>query len=101
MRGISDESLKELVNSYEGAHGFSRVFKWLLKHECQELNQWMPIDENTPKDRPIILFNPEDNRGYSGQWRGTLDGSGYWDYDHDNASFDKPTHWMPLPNAPD
>lgn len=52
---------------------------------------YLPIDENTPKDRPIILFNPSDNRGYSGEWRSTTDGSsGYWDYDHDNASCDEP-----------
>lgn len=57
---------------------------------------YLPIDGNTPKDRPIILFNPADNRGYSGQWR-----NGYWDYDHDNASRDEPTHWMDMPPNPE
>lgn len=53
--GISKERLIELyVENYS-----EEVTEELLLSECKELDPWLPIDENTPKDRPILLFYPK------------------------------------------
>lgn len=31
----------------------------LLLSECTELDYWYPINENTPKDRPLLMLWPE------------------------------------------
>ncbi len=62
----------------------------------KELNEWKPIDENTPKDRSILVYAP------------SREGLNYlimvckW---HDYAGFcvDElrcPTHWQELPSIP-
>lgn len=53
--GIGKERLQQLKDRYE----FSMEacdFAEMLLNECTELNPWMPIDENTPKDRRILLL---------------------------------------------
>lgn len=73
MRGISEERLGELFKEYQHKFLSSQLEKMYEPHaimntlqvlldECQELNQWQPIDENTPKDREIVVFAP----GYQG-----------------------------------
>lgn len=54
MKYISKERLETLLNntSYITANDLLRV----LINECKELNQWQPIDENTPRDRRILLL---------------------------------------------
>lgn len=83
--------METLLNntSYITANDLLRV----LINECTELNPWLPIDENTPKDRLILLFDI--SRGVIiGQWY-----DGHWVSSmiimHDV------THWQELPGDPD
>lgn len=91
MRGISEERLVEWAEN----HSYKREIADLLD-ECTELNPWIPIDENTPKDVEIVVYAPS-----------------YQDLDHmvsickfhESAGFcinelRQPTHWMPLPEPP-
>lgn len=59
MRGISEERLREIVEDYPEDHRSHRMAKYLIATECQELNPWLPIDENTPKDRQLIFWFPK------------------------------------------
>lgn len=45
MRGISEERLKKIVEDYPPDHRNHRVAKYLIATECQELNQWIPLEE--------------------------------------------------------
>ena len=61
MRGITEGRLKEVFSKlYWSTNDDKELFTALLS-ECTELNAWQPIDENTPNDRPILLFYPESN----------------------------------------
>ena len=55
MEGISKARVLRLINSPYGRDGF--VSKSELLNCIQELDNWLPIDENTPKDRCIWLSN--------------------------------------------
>lgn len=64
MRGIKEERLRELFrvqynpprDEYE--RGFNNCLAMLLTFECKELNPWLPIDNNTPPNRRLLLFYP-------------------------------------------
>lgn len=59
MRGISEERLKEIVEDYPPDHRNHRTAKYFIATECQELQEpWIPIDENTPKNRSLLIFVP-------------------------------------------
>jgi len=58
MDGISKERLLELLNK-DASPNFHRALKWLLRNECTELYPWIPVDENTPRDRPLLMMWPE------------------------------------------
>lgn len=53
------------------------------------INPWMPINENTPKYRFLLLYSP-DIEGVSKKFVGKLESCWYW----------KPTHWQELPDDP-
>lgn len=65
--------------------------------------KWQPI-ETAPEDTPVLIFdgNMICVAEFSKYWKGH---AGDWDcvgaggYEWDNT-FDNPTHWMPLPDAP-
>lgn len=82
MRGITEEELEEYKNAC--------VFpEWVINEllvECKELNPWQAIDENTPKDRELHLYQRD-----IGQWI---------DYNTERKGFIKPTHWQELPEDP-
>ena len=90
-RGISEERLIEI--SVDPEYEYVGIFKAIK--ECEELNQWKPIDENTPKDRALLLFYPENVNNYEMITNGN----------YNPHSFRQPTHWAELPinppNAPD
>lgn len=96
--GISREeliSLKEFMPD-----GNSKLFIHGLIIKCHELNPWLLIDENTPKDREILLFYPADDTYTQ---RKAL---GYWDGDYFETSIDSlygemPTHYQELPDDPE
>ena len=68
--------------------------------------KWQPI-ETAPKDgTTIIAFRPTSPPHIEGMcWVADDDGTGdwYWSYDGDGPGVHmvKPTHWMPLPEAPE
>lgn len=86
--GISKERL-ELINS----RGYSKDLQILLLDlikECTELNPWLPIDENTPKDRSVLLYSPDMENGCK-QFVGNIESAWYW----------KPTHYQEIPGDPE
>ena len=82
MRGISEERLKEVFSKlYWSTNDDKELFTALLS-ECTELNAWQPIDENTPKDRDLVLYFSPNKK-----WVGSLGRD--WPF--------APTHWQELP----
>lgn len=97
IEGISKERLIEIKQSLP--HGQARLnLERLIAAECTELDPWIPIDENTPKDKPVLLLL---DRGFAVE--------GYWDaccwksyiYNEDECSWRvTPTHYKLLPEDP-
>lgn len=94
--GISKEKLIKLyIEKYS-----EEVTEELLLSECTELDPWLPIDENTPKDRPILVFN---GVKYLAQWDYCLDSWSTLPVFWAGATLDKsklPTHYKLLPEDP-
>lgn len=86
--GISKERLEKTYNMYRKDLQFEAILGNLIR-ECRELNPWLPIDENTPKDRPILLYSPGMENGCK-QFVGNIE-SAWW----------KPTHYQELPGDPE
>ena len=85
MRGITEERLKEVFSKlYWTTNDEKELFTALLS-ECTELNAWQPIDENTPKDRDLVLYFSPNKK-----WVGSLGRD--WPF--------APTHWQELPEDP-
>lgn len=79
MRGIAEERLKEVFSKlYWTTNDEKELFTALLS-ECTELNAWQPIDENTPKDRDLVLYFSPNKK-----WVGSLGRD--WPF--------APTHWQ-------
>ena len=51
MRGISEETLIAVRESLAAEELNTDVIDALISLKVRELNQWLPIDENTPKDK--------------------------------------------------
>lgn len=69
------------------------------------MSEWQPI-ETAPKDgTTVIAFRPTDPPHVEGMYWATYDGTDegawHWTYDGDAPSSNQPTHWMPLPKAPE
>lgn len=67
------------------------------------MTEWQPI-ETAPRDRTqILVWDGRDISialsGSFGAWHGTIGGELVAEYDG-YLTYLKPTHWMPLPNAP-
>lgn len=100
MRGITEERLKALFYDYQHKFLYSQLEKMYEPHaimnilhmlvdECTELNAWQPIDENTPKDRNLMLHFPTGPINWR-KWVG-----------HSNSNWPfTPTHWQELPEDP-
>jgi len=84
MKYVSEEMLKTLLNntSYITANDLLRV----LINECQELNQWQPI-ELAPKDRRILLLY-EDGDVRVDWWH------------HESQQDNKIAAWIEIPEPP-
>lgn len=89
--GVSKETLEDWEQS-----GYEPTMRTLLA-ECKELNPWLPIDENTPMDKNLLVYfddgSTEVARNCDGTW-----------LDNDNLDFDygatAPTHWQELSEDP-
>ena len=99
MRGISEERLRKIARETHDSDDTNMivlsVFDMLIG-ECEELNTWKPIDENTPKDHHILLLS-EYNVAVEGYFT-ALDG-GCW-VDGINYKAIKPKFWQELPPLP-
>ena len=99
MRGIPEERLRELIENddYYDSGIEKSVIYGLIANECQELNPWLPIDENTPMNRYLLCVNSVGRKdvlrldGHSNTWR-TQDGL---------AAHYLPTHYQELPDDPE
>ena len=86
MRGITEEKLLKLRKKYKSNIVY-KLIDYLIK-ECTELNTWQPIDENTPKDRHVLLYG-----GHVPCCQMFVG--------HANANWSwEPTHWQELPEDP-
>lgn len=52
-RYVSETRLKEI--SKNSSEEVALVINVLLQRECEELNPWLPIDENTPKNKRLLV----------------------------------------------
>ena len=60
MRGIPEERLKVIAampaSVFEAPA--SEIINYLIAKECHELQEpWIPVDENTPRDRQIKIYD--------------------------------------------
>ena len=101
MRGISEEWIRktlETVRKDIDSPGMVHIEIALenLLLNCYELNNWKPINENTPKDRHILLLTDHDVaiEGYF-----MSPDVGYW-IECVTFTVIYPTHWQELPPLP-
>ena len=88
MRGISEESLRHVMKMHDMDDSKTSLIFSHLCNECTELNAWQPIDENTPKDRHVLLYG-----GHVPCCQMFVG--------HANANWSwEPTHWQELPKDP-
>lgn len=88
--GISKETI---LQELSGCPFPERVYELTrLLDKCKEINPWIPIDENTPKDRRLLLHAGEPVIGWfdniKNVWRSTDSKKLY------------PTHYQELPDDP-
>ena len=88
MKYISEERLREKFRSLYWSNGTEEELLKALINECKELNQWQQIDENTPRDRRILLLYED------GDVR--ID----WWYHESQQSHNKIVAWTELPETP-
>ena len=93
MKYISEERLEKLWSIIVKSDRMdtlvykSDLIRFLIESECEELNQWRMIDENTPRDRRILLLY------HDGDVR--ID---WWH--HESQQDNKIAAWMELPEPP-
>lgn len=86
MKGITKQELLEIDPwQYDNQQDLLNA----ILDKCTELNPWQPIDENTPKDRFLLLYSPG-IEGVSKKFVGKLESCWYWN----------PTHWCELQEDP-
>ena len=97
MRGIREERLKAILHNQILTPKTQSFVQYLIDDECKELQEpWIPIDENVPNDRPILLF-----------FRGNVNFQAISEYNHQTEQFayqafteSTPTHYKELPDDP-
>ena len=95
--GISKEELRKLRDHYFSL-GINPVIDINnLIEQCKELNPWLPIDENTPKDKRIFLWFPEANpiNKIIGKWDCVNK-----KFITEHSAFGNPTYYQELPDDP-
>jgi len=97
MRGISEEKLKEIRDGFMHQNREYSCLVSSIIAECKELNPWLPIGENTPKDKPLLLYFPDKFMrigSYQSDYK-----FGYWDSFYQGINY--PTHYQELTAAPE
>ena len=96
MKGITEERLKEVFSKlYWSRNDEKELFNALLS-ECTELNAWQPIDENTPKDKNILVYDP----GYGQLVVIWSEFYNCWITVFGGGLTHPPTYWQELPEDP-
>lgn len=93
MKGITEESLRHVMKMHDMNDSKTSLIFSHLCNECTELNAWQPIDENTPKFRPVLI------RFFEGKEVGILTYEG-WQSTYAEDFIESPTHWQELPKDP-
>lgn len=100
MRGITEGRLIELKKLV--THRDTVMIFNILIGDCTELNQWLPIDENTPRNKPLLIAF-DDGEIQIGIMRETESLGIYWE-DVDQLDFnygiDIPLYYQELPQPP-
>ena len=97
MRGIPEDKAIEIGERIDACKYLECSIEEWLRDECRELQEpWIPIDENVPNDRPILLF-----------FRGNVNFQAISEYNHQTEQFayqafteSTPTHYKELPDDP-
>ena len=97
--GISKEDLIARLGEVDRSDVRLLTLLTIMISECKELNPWLPIDENTPKDRRILLLYPAmlDTPSVTGLWNAL---KGRFVADIVIHGSIRPTHWQELPENP-
>ena len=96
--GISKKDLLELQASIfardKGREDELRLLTIIID-QCKELNSWLPIDENTPRNKPIKIYD-------SGYGQVIVSWNAYFRCftDPHGHKYLSPTHYQELPNEP-
>ena len=93
--GISKETLERLRNLSYQDREVVKTLSWLINTHCKELNQWLPIDENTPKDRQIKIYD-------AGYGQVVVQWNAYFRCftDPRGGKYLNPSHYQELPEDP-
>ncbi len=94
--GISKEDLKDKLSTLYWSTDDCNQLITAMMCECKELDPWLPIDENTPKDKPIHLFYPYNKRQLIYQYKEATGWGLYVEFDYQH-----PTHYKLLSEDPE
>lgn len=95
MRGISEKVLYRFNDEAFCPRGSSsRALLEQLLSQCTELNPWLPIDENTPRDR-LLQLGRLDGFQCVGRY---IPQFGHWA--DQNQAYVEVTHYQELPDDP-
>ena len=96
MRGITEESLMHVMKMHDMNDSKTSLIFSHLFNECTELNAWQPIDENTPKDKNILVYDP----GYGQLVVIWSEFYNCWITVFGGGLTHPPTYWQELPEDP-
>ena len=96
MKYLSEEAL---IYRLDRAKDPAMVgFILALIHECKELNEWQPIDEDTPKHKYILLFYPKLKDKIVARWSHHFN---CWITNlREDINTGEPSHWQHLQEDP-
>ena len=103
MEGINKDDLPNFILCLDAIYASNNQFMRthdiakLIEEYCKELDCWLPIDENTPKDREILLFYPEQVIFETSMGRQIY--AGYYKPEHKDYCR-QPTHYKEVPESP-
>lgn len=102
MIGISKERLEEVLSGndeYKMPQPYINAQRKLLKAMidcCEELNPFLPIDENTPKDCKVLLAFPTQDGSYEYAVDFAFEAATVRDFNAKGMPAIKPTHYQKI-----
>lgn len=101
MKGMSETLLREVYQALLddfGKHPNDLGIKTCLEgliNRCEELNPWLPVDENTPRYKPLLVLD----QCFGEQVATRPKGEDYFVTEFGNVLM-QVTHYQELPEAP-